>query len=175
MDRAPDGYAMTGALAATNLHSFATEWVDCVPHYPTLTRHARDAKVVVEFGVRGGVSTWALLDGLPADGVLVSVDIIDCVVPPRVSADPRWTFLVGDDLDPAIQAQLPDHADLVFIDTSHTYEQTAAELAFSSTLTPDRIILHDYALDAVRRAVDECGWRVAEYEQSQWGLVVLEP
>jgi predicted O-methyltransferase YrrM len=169
---------MTGALAATNLHAFATEWTDCVPHYPTLIRLAREAMTVVEFGVRGGVSTWALLDGLPETGHLWSVDIIDCVVPPRVSADPRWTFIVGDDLDPAIQAQLPTFADLVFIDTSHTYPQTVAELAYAIRMEPARIALHDYALDEVKRAVDEfCvgDWHVAVHERSQWGFVVLEP
>ena len=170
---------MTGALAATDLHAFATEWVDCLPHYPTLTRLAREASVIVEFGVRGGVSTWALLDGLPQDGHLYSVDIDDCVVPPRVSGDPRWTFIVGNDLKPSTQAKLPAHADLVFIDTSHTYDQTVGELAYSLTLTPSQIALHDYALADVHRAVDEfCtqeGWHVALHEQSQWGFVVLEP
>lgn len=169
---------MTGALAATDLAAFAAEWVDCAPHYPTLTRHASEAKVVVEFGVRGGVSTWALLDGLPADGRLYSVDIEECVVPYRVSGDSRWTILVGDDLDPAIQARLPAHADLVFIDTSHTYVQTVAELAYAQTLTPTRIDLHDYELPAVGQAVNEfChfhGWRIASREVSQWGFVALE-
>lgn len=166
---------MTGALAATNLHEWAEEQVDMLPHFPTLTDYARKARVVVEWGVRGGVSTWALLEGLPGDGHLVSVDILDCTVPLRVSTDPRWTFLVGDDLD----VKLPEHADLVFIDTSHTYEQTAAELTAALALTPARMILHDYALDPVKRAVDEfClreGWHVARHERSQWGLVVLEP
>lgn len=169
---------MTGALAATNLHAYATEWVDCAPHYPTLISLARQAKVVVELGVRGGVSTWALLDGLPDDGHLYSVDIIDCVVPPRVSGDPRWTFIVGDDLDAKVQRKLPDEADLVFIDTSHTYEQTVAELAYFHKRT-DKIALHDYALDDVKNAVDEfCvseGWRITVNERSQWGFVVVEP
>jgi len=166
-------------LAATDLQSWADDQVDMAPHYRTLIRYAREAKVIVEFGVRGGVSTWALLNGLPRNGHLWSVDIIDCVVPRRVSQNRRWTFIVGDDLDPTIQAQLPSHADLIFIDTSHTYEQTVKELAYSLTLTPARIALHDYALDEVRRAVDEfCvaeGWHVAIKERSQWGFVVLEP
>lgn len=170
---------VTGALAATDLHAFATEWVDCVPHYPTLIRLASEAQTVIEWGVRGGVSTWALLDGLPGDGHLVSVDIDACVVPPRVSGDSRWTFLVGDDLDPVIQAQLPSDPDLIFIDTSHTYGQTVAELAYALGLAPRRIALHDYELEAVRRAVDEfCvanGWHIAIREHSQWGFVVLEP
>lgn len=172
---------MTGALAATNLLDWAEENVDCVPHFPTLMDYAARAKVIIEWGVRGGVSTWALLDGLPADGHLWSVDILPCTVPPRVSGDPRWTFIVGDDLDPKIQRKQPRKADLVFIDTSHTYDQTKAELAHALTLAPDRIILHDYdyAPVDVRPAVDEflvaSGWHIALHERSQWGLVVLEP
>ncbi len=101
---------MTGSLEATDLDAWAYENVDMHPHYRTLTRYAQECSVIVEWGVRGGVSTWALLDGLPADGVLYSVDVIDCIVPPRVSQDPRWVFLVGDDLEPTIQARLPDAA-----------------------------------------------------------------
>src|SRR5258708_6444815 len=109
---------MSGSLDATNLQAWADENVDMAPHYQTLIRYARECTIIVEFGVRGGVSTWALLDGLPEGGLLYSVDVIDCIVPIRVSTDLRWRFLVGDDLDPAIQRRLPDSADLVFIDTS---------------------------------------------------------
>lgn len=166
------------ALLADNLVQWAYENVDMAPHYPTLTRYARDCSVIVEWGVRGGVSTWALLDGLPEYGTLWSVDTVDCVVPPRVSSDPRWTFLVGDDLDPDIQAQLPDKADLVFIDTSHEYEQTVGELAYALTLTPHRIVMHDYVMEPVLRAGAEfCereGWRVVDNEMP-YGLATLEP
>jgi predicted O-methyltransferase YrrM len=166
------------ALDATDLQSWADVQVDMAPHYRTLTRQASECRTIVEWGVRGGVSTWALLDGLPPDGTLWSVDIIDCVVPPRVSQDPRWFFLVGDDLDPDIGRRLPDHADLVFIDTSHEYEQTVGELAYALTLTPARITMHDYVMEPVRQAGDEfCareGWRVVDNEMP-FGLATLEP
>ena len=164
-------------LEATDLRQWADEQVDMAPHIATLTHHASAATVVVEFGVRGGVSTWAILDGLPENGHLYSVDIVDCIVPPRVSEDPRWTFLVGDDLDPLIQAALPEHADLVFIDTSHTYEQTAAELAYALSFGPDRIVMHDYVMEPVAQAANEfCtreGWRVIDNELP-FGLATLE-
>lgn len=162
----------------TDLNQFAYDQVDMAPHIDTLTRLARKAQTVIEWGVRGGVSTWAILDGLPPDGTLVSVDVVDCVVPPRVSGDPRWTFLVGDDLDPEIVAQLPKLADMVFIDTSHTYEQTAAELTLAVTFTPGRIVMHDYVMEPVERAAREfCereGWRVVANELP-FGLATLEP
>ncbi len=160
------------------LAEYAYQWVDMVPHYPTLTRYARDCQTIIEWGVRGGVSTWALLDGLPSDGALWSVDIADCQVPARVSDDPRWVFIIGDDVDPAVRAQLPDRADLIFIDTSHTYEQTTAELGIVLDYKPRRIVMHDVNQAQVRQAVDEflarTGWRMTGYEDG-WGLATLEP
>ena len=46
------------ALDATDLRQWAYDQVDMYPHIWTLNGHAAKAKVVVEFGVRGGVSTW---------------------------------------------------------------------------------------------------------------------
>ena len=163
-------------LEATDLQSWADEQVDMAPHYRTLTRYAQECRIIVEFGVRGGVSTWALLDGLPEDGLLYSVDIIDCIVPLRVSTDLRWIFLVGDDLDPVIQRKLPKVADLVFIDTSHTYEQSVGELAYAATMNPARIVMHDYVMEPVAQAANEfCareGWAVVDNELP-FGLATL--
>lgn len=166
------------ALEATSLAQWAHDQVDMAPHYQTLIRQAKECQTIIEWGVRGGVSTWAFLDGLPEDGHLYSVDIVDCVVPPRVSNDERWTFIVGDDLDPQVRAQLPETADLVFIDTSHTYEQTVAELGIVLDYQPARITMHDVNQPQVRQAVDEfcarTGWRMVAYEEP-YGLTTLEP
>ncbi len=169
---------MTGPLEATNLGEWAYEQVDMFPHYTTLIEYAQQCQTIVEFGVRGGVSTWAFLAGLPEDGKLYSVDILPCIVPVPVSSDPRWTFLVGDDLDPAVQVQLPKRADLVFIDTDHTYEQTVGEIAYAVTFEPKRLVFHDYVMEPVARAVDEwCamgGWRVVDNELP-FGLATVMP
>lgn len=169
---------MSGPLEATDLQSWADEQVDMAPHYRTLTKYAAEVTTIVEFGVRGGVSTWALLNGLPPNGHLWSVDIVDCIVPPRVSGDHRWTFIVGDDMDRTVQAKLPKQADLVFLDTSHEYDHTVKELAFILTLKPKRIVEHDYVMEPVQRATDEfCdreGWRLVDNELP-FGLATLEP
>jgi methyltransferase family protein len=165
------------ALEATDLQAWADLNVDMAPHYRTLIRLAGEAKTIIEWGVRGGVSTWALLEGLPPDGRLFSVDIIPCIVPPRVSGDPRWTFIVGDDLSPAVREQLPGQADLVFIDTEHTYEQAGAELHLAEQYSPKRIVLHDINQPQMRSAVDDfCAasdWRMVAYEDP-FGLATLE-
>ncbi len=164
------------ALDAPSLEAWAYVQVDMHPHYPTLIRYASECQTVVEWGVRGGVSTWALLEGLPPDGRLYSVDIVLGDLPVPVTSDDRWTFILGDDLDPAVQAQLPDTADMVFIDTDHTYPQTVGELAYAQTFNPARIVMHDYVMDPVRQAADEfCareGWAVIANELP-FGLATL--
>lgn len=103
-----------------------------------------EAKTVIELGTRGGVSTIAWLYGLEkTDGHLWSVDIDPA---PEFSHE-RWSFLQGNDLDPEIVRQLPD-AEIVFIDTSHQYEQTLAELnVYKWKVKPGgRIVLHDTEL-----------------------------
>jgi predicted O-methyltransferase YrrM len=172
------------AAEAVDLRSWAIANRDMVDHVETLTGYAKQAKTIIEFGVRGAVSTWAMLDGLPKRGRMWSVDVVQFVVPVRVSSDPRWTFILGDDRDPDVQAQLPAHADLVFIDTTHEYEHTALELAFALTRTPKRIVCHDAEWPGVARATWEfCTrehWYIASYApagdvRGPFGLLTLEP
>lgn len=169
-----------------NLQAWAIANRDMVPHLETLTEYASHSQVIVEFGVRGGVSTWALLDGLPPEGRLFSVDIDNCrqTVPDRVRNDHRWTFLHGDDMDPAVQALLPELADLVFIDTSHEYAHTVLELGFALGLEPSWILCHDAEWPGVSQAMAEfCadnGWSISQFieahdEKGPYSLAVLEP
>lgn len=160
-----------------SLIEYARHWADMVPHLATLTRFASECRTVVEFGVRGGVSTWALLDGLPRDGRLVAVDTdpdVRFMAPPWVLGDPRLTLVIGDDR----KVRLPKSADLVLIDTTHEREQTAAELRIAARLRPARIACHDWNAAGVREAVEAfCTagkWRVAGVEESPWGLAWLE-
>lgn len=104
-----------------------------------------NAQTVVELGTRGGVSTVGLLYAMEeTDGHLWSVDIDPA---PELTHD-RWTFLHGSDLDPKIVARLPSDADVIFIDTSHLYEQTLAELNTYvwRVRSGGRILLHDTEL-----------------------------
>lgn len=171
-------------LEAVELPSWAHQNRDMYPHLEALTGFAAEAGSIIELGVRGGVSTWALLDGLPENGRMWSVDIDLCVVPPRVSLDARWTFILGDDTDPYVQDDLPRQADLVFIDTSHEYEHTVTELLFALTRIPKRILLHDANWPGVSRAVSEFllthEWEKTYYQEASdyagdFSLIALEP
>jgi cephalosporin hydroxylase len=107
-------------------------------HYGTPT--------IIELGVRTGVSSalWLAAIERSGGGLLWSVDVEE----PHggyVSAiigHPNWELHVSDDL--AIADQAPE-ADILFIDTSHSYAHTLAELvAYVPKLQPEGIVLlHD--------------------------------
>jgi len=168
-----------------SLSEYARAWIDMEPHITQLAELASHARTVVEFGIRGGVSTWAMLSGLSEHGELYAVDIEDVLwrLPAAVRDDPRFHFLLGDSL----AVDLPWTADLVMIDSSHEFAQTVAELLRASKLGPKVIALHDYLYapcnGTVARAVDgfvgpgyleEPAYRLARVEPSKWGLAILE-
>ena len=162
------------------LTEYAAKWVDMAPHIDALREYASQAERIVEFGVRGGVSTWAMLKGLPPGGAILAVDNdpdVAEMMPPWVRDDPRLSLVIGDDLTVTLPVQ---RADIVAIDSGHEYEQTLAELDRAVSLDPLRIILHDYLYaetPGVRQAVDEwtarTTWQLETVHPSQWGLAVL--
>lgn len=112
------------ALEYRRLCSTPSDIYEHLPRLVELVEQA-DAQHVIELGTRTGVSTVAFLYALErTGGRLTSVDIEP---PPEIGEWPHWTFRQGDDLDPDLLASL-DPADLVFLDTSHHFAQTLAEL-----------------------------------------------
>jgi cephalosporin hydroxylase len=106
----------------------------------------RDAQHVIELGTRTGVSTIAWLDGLSqTGGRLTSVDIDER---PAIGEFEHWSFIQGDDLDPDVVAQL-DECDILFLDTSHLYDHTVAELRiYRHLVRPGGILVcHDTMLE----------------------------
>jgi cephalosporin hydroxylase len=112
-------------------------------------------KLIVELGTRGGESTKTILAAAAqVDAIVLSVDIDDCsgvAIPEDLKT--RWTFIKADDMEflksgfaswceargmsPAIDA--------LFIDTSHLYEHTVAEIrGWMPFLQPNGVALfHD--------------------------------
>lgn len=145
------------------------EWSDIVDHLPRLHAEASTGDaLVIELGVRSGNSTAAFLAAVTEHGGHVwSVDVHPPQVPPEWHALDEWTVLIGDDL--AIAHLLPPEVDVLFIDTSHAYRQTANELlTYVQNVKPGGVVLlHDTELERpeaggpddppfpVRRAVDE--------------------
>ena len=133
---------------------------DIVDHLPTLAFESNAAvpKLIVELGTRGGVSTQTLIACARVhDAAMVSVDIDDCS---HVAKDAKWSFVLSDDL--AFAKQFPDwcrsrglqpEIDFLFIDTSHRYEHTVAEIAawFPHLAKRCRVAFHDTNLCYIYR------------------------
>jgi len=110
-----------------------------------------DALQVVELGVRSGLSTIAFLSAMEATGGSVwSCDIDQPRLPDVVSQHDRWSFVWGDDMEMVDEAP---ECDVLFIDTSHGYLHTLAELNAYSSKVAKIILLHDTQLEAP----DSCG------------------
>lgn len=171
------------------------EHSDIAAHLPRLheTVRAYDKPVVLELGVRSGNSTAALIAAAETVGGHVwSVDV-DCPrVPVEWDLSPTWTMTQGDDLDPGIVAMQPASVDVLFIDTSHAYDHTLAELrCYGPWVKPGgTILMHDTELEApeavgpqppfpVRTAIEawldeqEASVKV-EWVPGSYGLAVIE-
>ena len=112
-------------------------------------------RLIVELGTRGGESTRVLIAaaGLTQASVL-SVDI-DPAPPLEVPGKERWTFVQSDDVafgrEPGgfrawcAARGLEPQANVIFIDTSHLYDHTRAEIAvWHGHLAPGgALIFHD--------------------------------
>ncbi|MDH3764697.1 MAG: class I SAM-dependent methyltransferase [Nitrosopumilus sp.] len=112
----------------------------------------------LELGVREGESTVTLAEGVSKiGGHLWSMDILECsLAKTRISEyglENWWTFLQGD--DKMLAASWKQRIDHLFIDTSHTFEDTLKELIlFEKFLVPGGYItLHDTQTPEVLKAI----------------------
>ena len=173
-------------------------WSDIGEYLPFLHGQARSRPGVrvLELGSRRGNSTLAFLAAAKESGGHVwSCDITNVARDPAGMLPwarvPQWTFVHGDDMDPAAQVLMPPECDVLFIDTSHEYEHTLAELrAHMPRLAPGGVALfHDtniigwpgYSWDRdippVRAALDEyCAETGLRWQNmdGEYGLGVIQ-
>jgi predicted O-methyltransferase YrrM len=130
-------------------------------HLVTLRMLARevDSKHILELGVASGQSTLAFLHAAKdTGGRVTSIDIEDCpIAETRVNNDglsALWRFIRGDDMT----VPWDEPIDTLFIDTSHAYYHTYAELEKYEPFVNDGgvIILHDIdSFPGVQTAISE--------------------
>lgn len=108
--------------------------------------HAARGNVVIELGVRAGISTAAFLSTATA---VYSCDIQEPRVPASWDDLGTWHFTFGDSIAPGTLARMPHLCDVLFIDTSHEYDQTFLELAaYWPRVRPGGVaLLHDTMWD----------------------------
>ena len=154
---------------------------DINEHLPTLRKYAILCESIVELGVRGMVSTWALLAGKPE--TMVSVDIVhtsehkgndEAAKEMARREHITWHFEQISSLDLRFR-----RCELLFIDTLHFYDQLSQELKLHSPHTTKYIIMHDTVIPEMQRAVDEfltgnSDWKIKEVLTTLTGLTVLQ-
>ena len=125
-------------------------WVvpsDMSEHVPTLYMLASLCHTIIEFGVRQGVSTIALLAGLDPvtrpNTSMHSYDIRPCPIGRDLEHlfAPRYHFSLGSSLTVE-----PEPCDLLLLDTLHTHAQLAGELERHGDYAGRYIVLHDTTL-----------------------------
>jgi cephalosporin hydroxylase len=150
--RTGSGVTPSGMAELDEIRARALTSSDISDHLETLFLEALRARprLMVELGVREGESTFALERAAKLlDCPLLSVDIEPCQVR---SSYPKWSFIQMDDLALAREFTtltrsrgLPDKIDFLFLDTSHEFEHTRAEIAaYFPLLSPQAtVIFHD--------------------------------
>lgn len=165
---------------------------DINQHLPTLKKYTEECDHVTEMGVRGIVSTWAFLAGVPKK--LISYDIynpsnwggnIQAVYESVEDTDIEFEFREEDVLKVEIE-----ETDFLFIDTLHQYKQLSQELKLHADKAKKYIGFHDTTkyetLDEMTgnwgglwRAIEEFleenpHWRVKERFTNNNGLTIIE-
>lgn len=130
-----------------------TPETDISLHLPTIKSIASTSFFTIELGpAKGDGSTVAILEGMQElsakSSLFISVDRADYMEQkPKV---PYWHLVIGDTRERSTVKKVQELskervADLIFIDTHHTYEQMSKELeVWSSLAGPDTYwLFHD--------------------------------
>ena len=156
--------------------------VDIIEHLPTLKQYASKCESVVEMGVRGMVSTWALLAGRPKK--MISIDIEHPnTYNNHLELAERFCKADGIDFkfiqEDTLKVKIPQ-TDLLFIDTLHTYDQLKKELTLHGNKAMRYLIFHDTVscpelLTAILEFTEEnAHWKYKEHYTNNNGLQILE-
>jgi len=169
------------------LAASVSPWQDMNAHVNTLREFASKCDVVTEFGVRGGVSTAALLAGRPK--MLISYDIAPFAeaaeyIAAAEAESIKFIFKQQDDCKELI---LP--TEFLLIDTEHNYQQLEKELRMHAHLVSRWIAMHDTHMElyppahpqtsyemwkAINDLIDGGEWMMVIDNMYCSGLTVLE-
>lgn len=127
------------------------------PHLPRLRALAEGLDTCVEFGVKRGASSSALLLGAKR---VVSYDIAETPQARELQkiAGDRWEYRIED----SRKAAVPE-CDLLFVDSQHDYETCYAELMAHGNNARKFLVLHDHMTFGVVGADGETGRQKWQY------------
>jgi hypothetical protein len=126
---------------------------DINEHLPTLYRYAKECESILETGVRGVVSSWALSYGLLCNNSenkrILFNDIVKCDIEELLESLSGFNINASCEWVNNLNLELNENFDMVFIDTWHVYGQLKRELDKFAPLTNKYIILHDTTIDEI--------------------------
>lgn len=129
-------------------------------HLPRLRALAEGCDVAVEFGVKHGASSSALLMGARR---VVSYDIVESPQARELEqVAPHWEYRIED----SRTAEIPE-CDLLLIDSLHTYQQCRAELEHAADLVRHWLIFHDVLTFGSVGADGETGEQLWTYRNGE--------
>lgn len=153
---------------------------DINEHLPTLYNYAKECESVIELGVRGVVSSWALINGLSENGkttkkILLN-DIESCDIGTLLNESKDTGVDISHEWKNDLELDIKENVDLTFIDTWHVYAQLKRELDKFSKVTNKYIIMHDTTVDEWDGETLRCigGRTGAENQSKQTGFPVEE-
>jgi len=137
---------------------------DINEHLPTLYRYATECETVFETGVRGCVSSWALVYGLLNNNSSKKTIFLNDISPCDIKELLNYTADLHVDIQYSwmnnLDLNLPYEVDLTFIDTWHVYGQLKRELEKFSKITRKYIIMHDTTVDEWEGESIRCGFNI---------------
>ena len=145
------------------VRQYATHRSDINEHLPLLFAETvrMRPRLIVELGVRSGVSTFAFSRAAKyTNATLLSIDIEDCV---HASDYPDWHFIHEDDIQFAkrfpnwcTENSIEPIIDVLFIDTSHYYQHTVQEIErwFPFLAAHAIVFFHDTNIKEISRRRD---------------------
>jgi predicted O-methyltransferase YrrM len=166
--------------AFTTYKILPIEWLgDSPTRFDDYTRYASGCRSILELGTYTGLATTALLLAKPQKMVTIDVSdhnltILDELILAASKQNTLFEFIKISDLE-----FRSDDYELLFIDTTHTYEQTVQELEIFGK-NANKIVLHDIAsFPGVHRAVFEWLYRnkqffILEHDNRGDGIIVLQ-
>ena len=153
---------------------------DINEHLPTLYKYAKECESIIELGVRGVVSSWALVKGLldnekNVKKILLN-DIEPCDINELMEVTKDLAVTISCEWKNDLELDITENVDLTFIDTWHVYAQLKRELEKFSKVTNKYIIMHDTTVDEWQGETIRCfgGLVTAEKQSKTTGFPVDE-
>ena len=156
---------------------------DINEHLPTLYKYASKCDSIIELGVRGCISSWALVYGLlnnnnnnnnnSKNKSLLLNDINSCDIKDLLDNTKNLDINIKYEWINDLELDIKSNVDLTFIDTWHVYGHLKRELNKFSIITNKYIIMHDTTVDEIYGETIRCGWN-ANTQSQQTGIPVEE-